>query len=304
MRTAAVLGTALATMVGLLTPAGATTTTIEAEADSFVLSSTPNANRGGAASLRVLNADKNSYVRFNVSGLPAGEVVHDATLRVNATSGSTCPGGVEVLRAAHDMWRETTITWNNQPGPLGSALASTTWTKTGYLSFDVTSAVGESGSVTFVLRHVPGCSAAGDTTFRSRESTQPPQLVVETLPAPPLGGVTVAAGGDIVCDPTNLNYGGANPNFCQHRATDDLLAGVDAVIALGDLQYSDGALDKFNQAYDLPGASSPQRPIRSPAITSITSRAPKGTSTTGPQRADRRAASGVGTTASTSARGT
>jgi calcineurin-like phosphoesterase family protein len=250
MRTAAVLGAALATMVGLLTPAGATTKTITAEADSFVLSSSPNAKRGGATSLRVLNAVKTSYIRFNVSGLPAGEVVHNATLRVNATSGSTCAVGVEVFRAANDTWGETTITWNNQPGPIGSALATTTWTRNGYVSFDVTSAVGGSGRVSFVLRHVPGCSAARDTTFRSRETTQPPQLVVETDPAPPPGGVTVAAAGDIVCDPTNPNYGGANPGFCQHRATDDLLAGVDAVLGLGDLQYDDGTLDLFNEAYD------------------------------------------------------
>ena len=58
------------------------------------------------------------------------------------------------------------------------------------------------------------------------------------------------AAGDIVCDPASSTFGGANPAICQHRATLDLLAGSDAILPLGDLQYPDGTLDQFTQGYD------------------------------------------------------
>ena len=59
----------------------------------------------------------------------------------------------------------------------------------------------------------------------------------------------LAAAGDIVCSPGYSNYDGGNPGTCQHRLTDDLLAGADAVAPLGDLQYPDGRLEYFNEAY-------------------------------------------------------
>ena len=60
---------------------------------------------------------------------------------------------------------------------------------------------------------------------------------------------TLVAAGDLVCSPATRSYDGNNPNKCQHRRTDDLLAGADAVALLGDLQYPDGRLEHFNQAY-------------------------------------------------------
>jgi calcineurin-like phosphoesterase family protein len=56
---------------------------------------------------------------------------------------------------------------------------------------------------------------------------------------------TLMAAGDIACPPGAA----AKPSRCQHRATGDLLAGADAVAPLGDLQYPDGRLEDFNQAY-------------------------------------------------------
>jgi hypothetical protein len=91
-----------------------------------------------------------------------------------------------VLRAANDTWGETTINWGNQPGTSGSVVASQTWTTKGYRAFDVTPAVSAGGPVSFVLRHAVGCDASGDVSVTSREaSTNQPQLVVETISAPP-----------------------------------------------------------------------------------------------------------------------
>ena len=270
--------------------ASATVATSTAQADAFVVKSTPTANKGTATTLRIKNAGKVSYLRFNVPALPAGEAVSTATLQVGATTGSQC--GVEVL-PANDSWSETAITWATQPGTTGPVLDVAMWTSPGIQRFDVGAAVTQSGPVSFVLRHVVGCKASADAVFRSRESgTDPPELVVDTgiepaavcadgvdndddgftdhpadpgctdaadsdetdLPAPTdppaPGDVTVAAAGDIVCSPTSSAYAGLDPARCQHRETDDLLSGADAVFALGDLQYPAGALDRFNLAYD------------------------------------------------------
>lgn len=66
--------------------------------------------------------------------------------------------------------------------------------------------------------------------------------------------VTVAAAGDIACDPADDNFSGGlgTEDRCRQRATSDLIIATDpdAVLALGDIQYEDGALEKFWQSYD------------------------------------------------------
>jgi hypothetical protein len=71
------------------------------------------------------------------------------------------------------------------------------------------------------------------------------------------GGVTgtkIAAAGDIACDPASSSFnGGAGVGLaCRQRATSDQLvgAGYEAVLALGDIQYEDGAFAKFGASYD------------------------------------------------------
>jgi len=58
----------------------------------------------------------------------------------------------------------------------------------------------------------------------------------------------VAAAGDIACEPGEERTSGT----CHHRDTSDLLVsgGLAAVLPLGDLQYEDGALEKFKKSYD------------------------------------------------------
>lgn len=70
-------------------------------------------------------------------------------------------------------------------------------------------------------------------------------------------GATVAdpvvmAAGDIACDPGNPSFNGGNGTFdkCRQKYTAQQLAGADAVLALGDLQYENGTLTTFNASYD------------------------------------------------------
>jgi hypothetical protein len=64
----------------------------------------------------------------------------------------------------------------------------------------------------------------------------------------------VAAAGDVACDPgsTSFNGGFGLSIRCAQRATSDVLLrmDLDAVLALGDIQYEDGQLAKFLQSFD------------------------------------------------------
>lgn len=62
----------------------------------------------------------------------------------------------------------------------------------------------------------------------------------------------IVAVGDIVCDPGDPYRLVKNLGYCQEEATYQLAAknNPDAVLALGDLQYNDGTLDKFQSRFD------------------------------------------------------
>ncbi len=66
--------------------------------------------------------------------------------------------------------------------------------------------------------------------------------------------VTVAAAGDVACDPADASYrGGAGTSTrCHMKATSNVVLDMnpEAVFTLGDQQYSDGALEKYMQVYD------------------------------------------------------
>lgn len=71
----------------------------------------------------------------------------------------------------------------------------------------------------------------------------------------PAAPVTIAAAGDIACDPTNPAFhGGAGAgSLCRAAQTRKVIAALDpdAVLALGDEQYDDGRLAAFRQSYAL-----------------------------------------------------
>ena len=79
----------------------------------------------------------------------------------------------------------------------------------------------------------------------------PPQVVE----GPPVGpGPTIAAAGDIACDPgySAFDDGRGSGMECRQLATSELLvgAGYAAVLALGDIQYEDATYAKFLASYD------------------------------------------------------
>jgi hypothetical protein len=64
----------------------------------------------------------------------------------------------------------------------------------------------------------------------------------------------IAAAGDIACDPGDPDYrnGNGTSTACRQRYTSDLMvgAGLSAVLPLGDNQYTDGTLSKYQAVYD------------------------------------------------------
>lgn len=80
-----------------------------------------------------------------------------------------------------------------------------------------------------------------------------PIALLLLAPAARAADPVVAAAGDIACDPTDgsFNGGAGTPKGCRQRATSDLLVGggFDAVLLLGDNQYWDGALWKYQTVF-------------------------------------------------------
>ena len=80
-------------------------------------------------------------------------------------------------------------------------------------------------------------------------SVPPPANSLPTNPIIP----TIAAAGDIACDPTNGSFraGAGTANACHMQATADLISAhpVNAVLPLGDNQYWDGAGWKYLASY-------------------------------------------------------
>ena len=73
-------------------------------------------------------------------------------------------------------------------------------------------------------------------------------LIATPATAPAAPDPVIAAAGDIACDSAAAPGGGS----CQQQATSDLLLSLKpaAVLTLGDEQYEDGALAKFQSFYD------------------------------------------------------
>src|SRR5215216_5587340 len=82
-------------------------------------------------------------------------------------------------------------------------------------------------------------------------------MAVATLAAPSAALAAdpiIAAAGDIACDPNSayFNGGAGDATHCHEQTTSDLLTSgrYAQVLPLGDTQYEDGALAKFQTSYD------------------------------------------------------
>ena len=161
--------------VSATTPAAPAAVTFAPVADSYVNESSPTSNYGASTQLRIDGSPLvNSYLRFDVEGL-SGPVTQ-AKLRIYANTSSST--GYEVRSVDDLTWAEMTITYANAPAFGAVAAASGPFASGAYIEVDVTSLVSGNRLLSLALTG-PGATAV---SFGSRESTTPPQLVVETAP--------------------------------------------------------------------------------------------------------------------------
>jgi N-acetylneuraminic acid mutarotase len=110
-------------------------------ADTFVSSATPKLNYGPSIILAV-GPGTNSYVQFNLSGIPAGASISKASLRlyVDAVSGS---GTLDVFQVT-SSWTENKVTYNTRPtqqsvsAMVGSSVPITSANCNQFLLIDIT----------------------------------------------------------------------------------------------------------------------------------------------------------------------
>ena len=85
---------------------------IVASADTYILSGQPNENHGSDSSMD-LNSSRHGLIRFDLSTIPTGSTITNATLTVVATAvgSNTSQKNYHVYRNLTD-WGEATATWN------------------------------------------------------------------------------------------------------------------------------------------------------------------------------------------------
>ncbi len=159
------------------------TRTFAPAADARVTRNTPSRNDGAGLALQSdASPVYRSYLRFDVSGVSGA--VTSARLRLYVTNGT---GDGPAVFAAASAWSEATITWSNQPGPTGAAVADVrSVPANAWLDLDLTPLVRGNGVVSVVL-----VSTSSDGfEARSRESDHPPQLVISVDDGATGGGGT------------------------------------------------------------------------------------------------------------------
>ncbi len=167
-----------------VTPPPPSIVTFTPSHDSRVVSSTPDLTYGAGLMLRVRSATAvpayRSYFKFDVAGLD--RVVRRATLRLFCAD-SSVDGGT-VYSVSNDFlgtatpWVEASLNWNNAPD-LGVALDQQGVVNGGaWYDFDVTAAITGNGTFSFGLNSASTNIAA----YRSKESEQVPELVIELEP--------------------------------------------------------------------------------------------------------------------------
>lgn len=246
------LGHALALPLACLVLAGAASatlggqaldTTVRAGADATVSESAPGGRFGREKTLLVSGEpDLRAYLRFTV---PAGTKITRATLRLYAATGHRA---TVTVRAAAAAWTESGVSYRKAPRT-GKASVRLAIRRGGWATVDVTR-FARAGAVSLGLT----TGSSRPVVFLSRENgARGPQLIVRR--ADPLPTVTIAAAGNIACNPASpaFNGGAGTDTECGMRRTGDLLAGMtdlDAILALGDNQYPCAAHSDFLAAFD------------------------------------------------------
>ncbi|MCL4720785.1 MAG: DNRLRE domain-containing protein [Gammaproteobacteria bacterium] len=127
-----IISLALIASVAAAAPSAAATLVLAPTDDTLVYSFAPDTSYGdnpGLAGGGVFNGAEQwvSFLRFDLSGIPAGQTVTSATLNLfQFLGGGFAPIGASVYRVANDNWNEAAVTWNSAPVIFGVDLNDNT----------------------------------------------------------------------------------------------------------------------------------------------------------------------------------
>ena len=147
--------------------------------DAFVYSGSPAANYGSTTLLKVSSNAYQSFLKFNVTGIPSNKTV--AAVRLKLWS-QTVDQNVTVRAVTDTNWTESTVTWSNQPA-MGASLKTVRVYTNSLAVFSLPGAVAGNSLVSFGLQG----SAAVMNQFYSKETgtgSQRPQLELVVVDAP------------------------------------------------------------------------------------------------------------------------
>jgi len=180
---------AAALLLACITPgtAASTTVTLNPSADTYADQDNPTTNFSTSAEIRVGRTTefltlRRSYLRFNLSSIPANAVVSSAQLRLHLNLGDG-PIVTITLYEVDEAWTSSSLTWNNQPavGPsraasaVGAAVGWKSWTLTGLVQEWIDGSTANNG---VSVRGPESSSEAWRRYFDSTQATNDPELVV------------------------------------------------------------------------------------------------------------------------------
>jgi parallel beta-helix repeat protein len=240
------------------TPAPPTSLTFNPKADSYVSASSPTTIFGSSSSLRVdASPVVDAYLRFTVQGVV--DTVTKATLRLYATSTGTT--GHQVSRVADNTWIESTINYGNAPA-IGSVIGSSGKFSSGaYVDVDITPYITGNGTYSLAVSDLSSTAVS----YGSRESANPPQLVLEmgpgggggSPPAQPSLGLSANDGNDYV-DGSTVFYratGSTSGSFTVTASADASATHVQFPAVFGG-DSADDTASPYSQTYSWgPGAN-------------------------------------------------
>jgi hypothetical protein len=97
--------------------------------DTLVISDDPNTNfDGGAIGFgNFASGDRESLIEWDISELPAGAVVTDATMELYCSYVSGAPTGDVAFNMITESWDEGTVTWNTRPSTTNEDKITADW---------------------------------------------------------------------------------------------------------------------------------------------------------------------------------
>jgi len=112
--------------------------------DTYVASSNPTTNYGGATTIQTYWDEtdptrRRGLIEFDLSSIPAGAVISSAILELMVSVNGFSP--IVYLYRAITNWIENTVTWNTQPGISDLLISSIPPGPGNWHSFDITIAV-------------------------------------------------------------------------------------------------------------------------------------------------------------------